>query len=102
MTAQPCRCGHTGADPHPCHGRLYTCRKEATERFYDIRAVALAGTQTKFGAAMTWACDACWDAYRRELSTIHTGVVESQHTPRECDASVANSPPVSMVEGELK
>ncbi len=62
MSSQPCRCGHVGGEPHPCHGLGYTCRKPARERFYNARPVALAGMQLKFQVNQTWACDECWDA----------------------------------------
>lgn len=60
----PCRCGHTGDGPHPCHGRAYTCRRPAQERFYALHMTALAGAQMKLGASETWARDECWAEYR--------------------------------------
>lgn len=62
----PCRCGYTGEGHHPCHGRGYTCRQPAKERFYSVRPVALAGQQLKLGAQQTWACDECWLATEGE------------------------------------
>lgn len=64
----PCRCGHTGADPHPCHARAYTCRQPATRRFYRPRWVGLAGAQTKMEVCETWACDACWAEYSQTVT----------------------------------
>lgn len=61
-TPQPCRCGHEGEGPHPCHARFYMCRKPATQRFYGARPAPLAGAQLKFVAQETWACDECWAA----------------------------------------
>ena len=60
-----CRCGHTGTGPHPCHGRLYTCRQPATSRYVGTSA-CLAGAQPKSGAYRTWACDECWRAFRAD------------------------------------
>lgn len=63
--AEPCRCGHKGEGPHPCHGKGHTCGQPASRRFY---ATGPATTPTRFGqvafsAAETWACDACWAEY---------------------------------------
>lgn len=70
MSGDPktCRCGHTGEGEHPCHFAGYTCRKPATQRFYNPRAVALAGAQMKFDVQSTWACDEHWEAYVEEQS----------------------------------
>lgn len=62
--SEACRCGYDGTGPHPCHGRAYSCRKPATERFYNIKLATLAGAQLKVGADQTWACDECWARYR--------------------------------------
>lgn len=62
-----CRCGHDGKGPHPCHAVGYTCRKPATQRFYNARPVALAGVQMKFQATNTWACDECWNTLKKLL-----------------------------------
>lgn len=61
-----CRCGHSGDGPHPCHAKAYGCRKPATLRFYGARPVALAGVQMKLEMSDTWACDECWEMYRKE------------------------------------
>lgn len=62
-----CRCGHTGMpEEHPCHGRGYTCRKEAAPRLVAY-TTALAGMQLKLGAYQTWACDECWADYTKTL-----------------------------------
>lgn len=58
-----CRCGHDGNGPHPCHMSVYSCRKPATQRFYNPRPVALAGVQMKLEMDETWACDECWAAF---------------------------------------
>lgn len=65
-----CRCGYDDKDggPHPCHGQGYTCRKPATQRFYGLRPVALAGASMKFGASETWSCDSCWAEYERRIA----------------------------------
>lgn len=70
----PCRCGHPAdsEQPHPCHGKGYTCGKPATHRIYNPYLASLAGVQMKTGAESTWACDACWEWYlnlRRNLLT---------------------------------
>lgn len=66
MNKQPCRCGHSGADPHPCHGEAYTCRKPATFRVYAPRVVSLTGVQMKCEVSGTYACDACWAAFAEQ------------------------------------
>lgn len=60
-----CRCGHDEHDQseHPCHGGAYTCRKPATQRFYNAEAVCLAGMQMKFQMTSTWACEECWKEF---------------------------------------
>ncbi len=58
-----CRCGHEGSDNHPCHARAYSCRKPATQRFYNPKIVSLAGMQMKLEVTDTWACDECWKEY---------------------------------------
>lgn len=60
MSSTPCRCGHTGIGPHPCHAKGHTCRKPALQRFYAPRLAALAGVQMKIVMTETWACDDCW------------------------------------------
>ena len=50
-----CRCGFTEGD-HPCHYAGYTCRKPATQRFYNPELVSLAGMQMKVQVTDTWAC----------------------------------------------
>lgn len=59
----PCRCGHSGDGPHPCHRHSYTCRKPAAMRVYNPHLAGLGGQQLKFGAEVTWACDECWEAF---------------------------------------
>ena len=61
--SERCRCGHEDGDPHPCHGRAYTCRKPATHRIYAPYVTCLAGVQMKLGAYDTWACDECWSEF---------------------------------------
>lgn len=59
--ASSCRCAAPeDADPHPCHGQVYACRKPAKRRLYGARPVALTGVQMKLAASSTWACDECW------------------------------------------
>lgn len=66
----PCRCGApASADPHPCHGKGYTCRQPARLRFYGATPTALAGMQMKVAAHETWSCDACWAEYTKGTST---------------------------------
>ena len=59
-----CRCGHRGEGPHPCHAKGYTCRKPATQRFYNAQPAVLAGVQMKLTCSSTWACDACWEWFK--------------------------------------
>lgn len=69
MSNDRCRCGHTNGstDPHPCHMDGYTCRKPATQRFYNPTMSALAGMQLKFTVAETWACNSCWDGFKGSI-----------------------------------
>lgn len=60
--ASPCRCGHTGEGPHPCHGKAYTCRRPASWRG-DVTPAALSGSSPKVAVRATWACDDCWAAF---------------------------------------
>lgn len=75
--ANHCRCGHEkdSRGPHPCHGQGYTCGRPATQRFYGLRRVCLAGAMPKVGASDTWACDACWEMFQiaigDSLGTCH-------------------------------
>jgi hypothetical protein len=62
-----CRCGHDGNGQHPCHAMEYTCRKPATQRFYNARPAALTGAHVKLTTTETWACDECWAAMTRLL-----------------------------------
>lgn len=55
-----CRCKRATADAHPCHGKGYTCDKQAVQRFYGPRISALSGAMMKFTVMDTWACDDCW------------------------------------------
>jgi hypothetical protein len=57
-----CRCGWDSTGDHPCH----RCRERFGTRRFVTRPVALSGTQTKFGAYETWACDRCWDEFKSE------------------------------------
>jgi len=64
----PCRCGHAGDGPHPCHWALdgktpYTCRAPATMRLAGSHFASLAGAQMKVVAHETWACDEHWAQY---------------------------------------
>lgn len=61
----PCRCGHTGDGPHPCHGHRYRCGQLGERRFVTY-PTALSGAQMKLGAYETWACDACWAEYQKK------------------------------------
>jgi hypothetical protein len=61
--AETCRCGFNGEGEHPCHGKAYSCRKPAKQRFYGAHLTALAGVQMKLGVNSTWACDECWSAF---------------------------------------
>lgn len=70
--ADTCRCGHEGLGDHPCHGGAYTCRKPSIERLAGVHHACLAGAQLKFGAYSTWACDACWDEYRKLVNVAVT------------------------------
>lgn len=63
-----CRCGYEGSGLHPCHGKAHTCRKPASQRFYALRLVALAGAQMKLGMSETWACDECWQVFQELLT----------------------------------
>lgn len=80
MTDEPramtCRCGHAGGEPHPCHGKAYTCRAPAKQRFYAPHFVSLAGVQMKFEVSETWACDVCW-AWFMERTGATNGEVET-------------------------
>lgn len=58
-----CRCGYDGVGDHPCHGRAYSCKRPASQRFYDPRPVSLAGVQMKFQVSDTWACNDCWTTF---------------------------------------
>lgn len=58
-----CRCGHE-VGPHPCHGKGYSCKKPATQRFYhENKPFSLAGMSMKFPVSETWACDECWKSF---------------------------------------
>lgn len=63
-----CRCGHEGAGDHPCHGKAHTCRKPATQHFYNPQPVALAGMQMKLQVTDTWACDECWTQFKAMIA----------------------------------
>lgn len=62
-----CRCGHDikSEEQHPCHGLAYACKKPATSRFVTY-PVCVAGGQPKLGAYETWACDECWEQFKKE------------------------------------
>ncbi len=60
-----CRCGYEGVGDHPCHAKLYTCRKSAEQRFYNPKIVSLAGIQMKLEVTDTWACNECWEEYEK-------------------------------------
>lgn len=70
-----CRCGWDGQGEHPCHGRNYTCRKLALHRFYtpSLR-FALAGQAMKFVTQDTWACDECWEDFKKLTEKEHGSV----------------------------
>lgn len=72
MDNDTCRCGHpTGSTaPHPCHMDGYTCRKPATQRFYNPTPSALAGMQMKLAVSETWACDRCWEGFKALLKAV--------------------------------
>lgn len=63
-----CRCGYSGKDDeHPCHGDGYVCKNPSLQRFYSPKIVSLAGMQMKFDICDTWACDECWDSFKKLL-----------------------------------
>lgn len=62
-----CRCSWNGEGEHPCHAKEYTCKKPATQRFYNPHLTSLAGMQMKFGVYDTWACDECWNDFKSKL-----------------------------------
>ncbi len=66
-----CRCGHDDDSdtPHPCHAKGYTCKKPAQRRFYNPKVVGIAGVQMKFGMSDTWACDDCWNSFKKTVQT---------------------------------
>lgn len=62
-----CRCGWDGKGDHPCHGKGYTCRKPAKERFYESHKLyALAGMQLKMSMLRTFGCDECWKEFAND------------------------------------
>lgn len=66
-----CRCGWKGQGEHPCHGNGYTCRKPAQQRFYvPTMKFSLAGNQLKFSTAETWACDECWENFKKLMKEV--------------------------------
>jgi len=65
MDVEACRCGHTGTDPHPCHGNGYQCKRPAKQRFYNVTTVALSGMQMKLQVNDTFACDICWKEWSK-------------------------------------
>jgi hypothetical protein len=67
VPTNPCRCGHAGDGPHPCHAKGYRCGAPATQWFYNAQRVALAGMQPKLQVTETWACDACWGSFKAML-----------------------------------
>jgi hypothetical protein len=78
MKSTTCRCGHpdVSTDPHPCHGKVNTCRKPATQYFYNPYpkghlGSSLAGTQLKVSVADTWACETCWSEFKALLDAIN-------------------------------
>lgn len=66
-----CRCGHQteSKNQHPCHGKGHTCRKPATEKFYQLpnAKYSLAGMMDKFSMESTWSCDECWAPFAAKL-----------------------------------
>jgi hypothetical protein len=64
---EACRCGHTTAEQHPCHGDGYACKKDSKQRFYNPHIASLAGAQLKFEVKDTWACDDCWEKFTKRL-----------------------------------
>ena len=71
--SERCRCGHDGRQntDHPCHGNGYACRKPAQRCFVVANPTqSLAGMQLKFGAYSTWACDECWEMYRKARGEV--------------------------------
>lgn len=73
MPALSCRCGFDGQGDHPCHAKAYGCRQPARERFYSTGYAALPGAQVKLSASQTWACDECWEEFKKILK-LRTGV----------------------------
>lgn len=70
MSAEKCRCGHTGDGPHPCHADGYSCRQPATARLIPmpLGTGALAGAQMKLTVYETYACDVCFEKHRRRMT----------------------------------
>jgi len=69
MTQETCRCGWNKTfGIHYCHGKGYTCRNPGTIRFYNPNPdrFSLAGMQAKLSMSETYACDECWDAFKKE------------------------------------
>ena len=65
---ETCRCGWDGEGDHPCHGKLYSCKKPAERRFYaPSMRFALAGARLKFSTRETFACAECWEWFQKEL-----------------------------------
>ena len=61
-----CRCGWDGNGEHPCHGRGYTCGRPAKARYYEpSKMYSLAGAQPKFCAQQTYACEECWESFKK-------------------------------------
>lgn len=61
-----CRCGWSGEGDHLCH----RCHKVPGVRrfYYDGHPFSLAGAMPKFSVNETWGCDACWEAFQKDLA----------------------------------
>lgn len=70
-----CRCGYSGLEEnHWCHFANYTCKKPAKIRFYNPHLVSLAGVQLKFEVVDTWACDECWEIFKRDYLNANKNI----------------------------
>lgn len=77
-----CRCKRATPETHLCHGGGYTCPNPGRRRFYNFRAAALAGSQLKFDATDTFACDECWAAFQIRLAEPQPKTDEPEVGPK--------------------
>lgn len=66
-----CRCGWDGTGDHLCH----RCHEApgALKFYVPTMAFSLAGSQPKFSARDTIACDPCWEEFSKLLAAAHSG-----------------------------